>query len=33
MDIKSVLGILNTLLGILKKIFETIGIDSLAGMF
>ena len=33
MDIKSILGIVNTLMGVLKKIFATIGIDSLSEMF
>lgn len=33
MDIKSVLGFLNTLLGIIKKVLEAVGIDALADMF
>lgn len=33
MDIKEILGFLNTIMGILKKIFAAIGIDALSEMF
>lgn len=33
MDIEAILGFLNTIMGVIKKVLESVGIDALLEMF